>query len=165
MVENLLAWTRAVLETTPGRWHTLTKTLPAELLTYPPAPGEWSALECLQHLVDTERTVFPVRVLCFLERRDFPGFDPDSQGSKSAASLPPAELATEFARMRQDSLELLAKLGAADLERRARHGELGPVTLDEMMHEWAAHDLMHTVQAEQAMMQPLINGSGPWQKY
>jgi len=29
----------------------------------------------------------------------------------------------------------------------------------------SAHDLMHTVQAERAMMQPFIAGSGPWRPY
>ena len=60
---------------------------------------------------------------------------------------------------------MLEKLSPADLERTARHGELGPVTLSEMVHNWAAHDLNHTVQAERAMMQPFIQGCGPWQKF
>jgi hypothetical protein len=29
----------------------------------------------------------------------------------------------------------------------------------------AGHDLMHTVQAERALMQPFIAGCGPWQPY
>jgi hypothetical protein len=29
----------------------------------------------------------------------------------------------------------------------------------------AAHDLMHPVQAERAILQPLILGSGPWRLY
>jgi hypothetical protein len=31
-----------------------------------------------------------------------------------------------------------------------------------MIHQWAAHDLNHTVQAERALMQPFIAGPGPW---
>jgi len=34
-----------------------------------------------------------------------------------------------------------------------------------MLNEWAAHDLMHTVQAERALMQPFIPGSGAWRVY
>jgi hypothetical protein len=34
-----------------------------------------------------------------------------------------------------------------------------------MLNEWAAHDLMHTVQAERAIMQPFIAGSGAWKVY
>jgi hypothetical protein len=47
----------------------------------------------------------------------------------------------------------------------ARHQELGIVCLNELLHEWAAHDLMQTVQAERALLQPFIQGCGPWQSY
>jgi hypothetical protein len=30
-----------------------------------------------------------------------------------------------------------------------------------MIHEWAAHDLMHTIQGERALMQPFIADCGP----
>jgi hypothetical protein len=165
MMEDVLVWVRAVLAGTPGRWQSLAETLPAELVSQPPAPGEWSAMECLQHLVDTERWVFPARVQALLAGQDFPGFDPDRRGAKPGAGQSPAALAGEFARLRADSLALLAQVGPADLGRKARHQELGPVTLGELVHEWAAHDLMHTVQAERAVMQPFIRGSGPWQRY
>jgi hypothetical protein len=39
------------------------------------------------------------------------------------------------------------------------------VTLSEMLHEWAGHDLMHTVQGERAILQPFIEGCGPWKPY
>ena len=60
---------------------------------------------------------------------------------------------------------MLSQVSEAHLSRRALHAELGLVTLGELLHEWAAHDLNHTVQAERALMQPLILGSGPWQPY
>ncbi|MGW8250602.1 MAG: hypothetical protein ACWGO1_08165, partial [Anaerolineales bacterium] len=52
-----------------------------------------------------------------------------------------------------------------DLERRSRHMELGTVSLGDMLNEWPAHDLNHTVQAERALMQPFIQSCGPWQEY
>jgi hypothetical protein len=164
-MENLLSQAQAVLSTTTARWLSLTETIPSELLTRSPAPKEWSALECLQHLLDTEQWVFPVRVQAFLTGQDFPGFDPDSQGRKLATAQEPVALAREFANLRVASLQLLAKVTPADLSRTARHSELGQVTLAAMLHEWAAHDLMHTVQAERAVMQPFIVGSGPWRRY
>jgi len=164
-MENLLTGTYAVLKTTPARWLALTESLPAELLTHPPAPKEWPAMACLQHLVDTERWVFPVRVKAFLAGQDFPAYDPDSQGSVSNIQQSPRELAAEFAQLRANTLDAIAKLTTADLDRRARHAELGMVSLSEMLHEWVAHDLMHTVQAERALMQPFIQGCGPWLSY
>jgi len=164
-MDEILHLVQAVLVTTPDRWITMAQSIPAPLLHRPPEAGEWSALECLQHLLDAEQSVFPVRVICFLEGRDFPAFDPDGEGTKVDGTADALALANEFGRLRQQSLALLAKLTPADLPRTARHQELGLVTLDQLLHEWAAHDLMHTVQAERALMQPFIEGCGPWFPY
>ena len=163
-MKNLLEQVQAVLSTTPERWQQMVSTLPVDLLTRPPANGEWSALDCLQHLLDTERLVFPVRVQAFLAGQDFVSFDPDKQQA-SSASKTPEQLVTAFAHDRQDSLALLRQVKDHDLVRTAHHSELGVVTLEEMLHEWAAHDLMHTVQAERALMQPFILGCGPWRHF
>jgi hypothetical protein len=37
--------------------------------------------------------------------------------------------------------------------------------MGELIHEWAGHDLMHTVQGERAILQPFIEGCGPWMPY
>jgi hypothetical protein len=159
-METLMERIQAMLTATPDRWNNLSQTLPADLLTRRPAPSEWSAVECLQHLTDTER-VFQFRVKCFLDGIDFPAFDPDRQGTKPGGHSA-GELAGEFAALRLQSLKSIAALGAADLDRRVRHQQLGPVTLREMLSEWAAHDLNHTIQAERALMQPFLLECGPW---
>ncbi len=165
MIGNIIVSARTVLQTTPLRWVNLTQHLPSDLLSRPPAPGEWSALECLQHLVDTERWVFPARVRYLLAGQDFPAFNPDTEGTKPADILAPADLVAEFARLRADGLIALNQVTPVDLTRQARHQELGLVSMSELLHEWAGHDLMHTVQAERALMQPFIDGCGPWQIY
>ncbi len=154
-----------VLETTPQRWIRLAEKLTPELIQRKPAPGEWSAYDCLRHIVDTERSVFPARVGYLLRGKDFPAFNPDEEGNERGDDITPAELAAEFSRLRTGSLALLTKVGAGDLSRTARHQELGMVTLGEMLHEWAGHDLMHTVQGERAILQPFIDGCGPWKRY
>jgi hypothetical protein len=162
-MDTVLELMRALITTTPERWISLARALPGELLSRPAAEGEWSAVECLVHLVDSEK-VFQFRVQAFLDGRDFPDFNPDTDGSKPGAGTP-LDLAEEFARLRHESLLMLEKLSPAALELRARHAELGMVTLKEMVHNWAGYDLNHTVQAERALMQPFIQGCGPWQKY
>jgi len=159
---DILKETFPILQITPQRWTSLTASATPELLNREPAPGEWSALDCLQHIVDTERWVFPLRVKAFLAGEDFPAFDPDVQGEISTSSKSGEELAAELAAMRAENLQLLETLTASDLDRTAVHGSLGKVTLGEMLAEWAAHDLMHTVQAERALMQPFIQRCGPW---
>ena len=103
----------------------LTSDLPAELLTRSPAPGEWSALQCLHHLVDTERLIFPVRVRYLLAEQDFPAFDPDEQGTTNNSADSGYQLAEEFSQLRHESLRLLAQVKVKDLENKARHQELG----------------------------------------
>lgn len=164
-MNEILAEAHTILRTTPLRWASLAENLSEALIGEAPAGGQWSARDCLQHLVDTERWVFPVRIEALLAGQDFAAFDPDSQGTTSASSLPARELAAEFGSLRARSLALLERLTPSDLGRQARHQELGPVTLAELLHEWAGHDLMHTVQAERALMQPFIRGCGPWQSY
>src|SRR5258708_10254644 len=164
-MDNLLLWLPPVLTTTPTRWMNLVQSLPIELLSQKPAPKEWSALDCLQHLADTEHRVFQARVKYLLAEQDFPAFDPDKFGAKRASDQSPLDLVGEFAKLRTESLALLTQVTPSDLKKKARHQELGIVSLDELLHEWAAHDLMHTVQGERAMMQPFIRGCGPWHSY
>jgi len=155
---------RMILTTTVERWEALTDMLPADLLSRPPAPGEWSARQCLEHLLDTEHILFPVRLQAFLTGQDFPSFNPGKQSSDYSTQTP-AELAAAFTKQRVENMVLLDTLTPQDLSRTARHPELGPVSLEQMLHQWVAHDLNHTVQAERALMQPFIVGSGPWRSF
>jgi hypothetical protein len=163
-MDEVLLHARTILAATPTRWAELAGSVSPGLLSRRPLPDQWSTLDCLRHLVDTE-PIFRARVGFFLAGQDFPGFDPDTQGTLPDITQPAAELAREFSRLRDESLSALAEVSQADLGRAVRHQELGLVTLEQMIHEWAAHDLNHTVQAERALMQPFIGGSGPWQPY
>ena len=73
---SILATSRSILATTPLRWQQLVENVPASLLAQRPAPAEWSAVECLVHLLDTEQFVFPARVGAFLAGQDFSAFNP-----------------------------------------------------------------------------------------
>jgi uncharacterized damage-inducible protein DinB len=161
---DMLVMVKAVLSTTATRWLNMTEALPIDLLNRQPTAGEWSATECLIHLLDTEQHIFPARVQALLTGQAIPAFDPDTQGTKNILSSP-EQLANEFASLRQSSLTLLERIAPQDFSRTAEHSELGIVTLGQLLHEWAAHDLNHTMQAERAIIQPFIQGSGPWRSY
>jgi hypothetical protein len=165
-MENLLLNLKAVLITTPQRFNQLTQSIPENLLRQKPLAGEWSALDVLQHLIDVEQGVFPVRLKAMLAGADsFPAYDPETEGSAPPADASPAGMAAHFATLRAENLKIVDTLSPADLERTAIHSELGRVSMSELLHEWGAHDLMHTVQAEQALMQPFIEGCKPWAGY
>ena len=163
-MDNILENLKAVLSTTPHRWHQLTQNFPEELLRRQPIAGEWSALECLVHLIDLDG-IFSSRVKAFLAGENFPAFSPDQQGTKLTDDVSAVELAKQFEAIRADSLKLVNTITKDDLAREASHSELGLVTLGQMLHEWGGHDLMHMVQAEQAMLQPFIEGCGAWKPY
>jgi len=163
---DLINRTIAILRVDGDRWHALATGLDRELLLRPPAPGEWSALQCLGHATDTEAAVFAARVRALLAGQAvLASYDPDVASTPITADTDPAALAERHAVLRAESLALLGTVAEADLDRTARHADLGPVTLRELLNEWAAHDLMHIVQAERAVMQAFIPNSGPWRRY
>jgi uncharacterized damage-inducible protein DinB len=152
---------RRLLSTTAGRWQSLVETTPDELLHRSPAAGEWSAADCLDHLLLTERVVFGGRLRAILERRDLPTFDPHEQRDPQPERTP-REVVLALTAERGENLAVLSSLTAADLERSGRHPQYGMVALSVVLNTWAAHDLQHTVQAEEALMQAFIPGTGPF---
>ncbi len=164
-MDGTLEMVLPVLRSTPQRWVRLAESVSPQLLRRPPAQNEWSAHECLQHMVDTELMVFPPRIGHLLRGEDFPAFDPGEYGTKQKRASGSLDLANEFDRLRAESMKLLSRLKPVDLSRKAKHQELGTVSLAEMLNEWAGHDLMHTVQGERAIMQVFIADCGPWKKY
>ncbi len=156
---------QAVLKTTIPRWYQLTENFSDDMLRRQPQTGEWCALECLLHLIDVEKYVFPARVRAILAGEDFEAFDPIGQGTKMTDTMSPTALVDDYKALREDSIALVASLNPDDLNKQASHAELGVVTLENLLNEWGGHDLMHIVQAERAIMQPFIDGSGAWKPY
>ena len=155
---------QAILSTTPQRWQQMVSTFPVGLLSRAPAEGEWSALTCLQHLLVAERSLFPARFHAFLAGENFVAFDPNQRHPDLEAQAP-EQLADAFTRYRQENLALIQQVKDEDLGRTVQHPELGTVTLAQMLHTWAAHDLNHTIQAERALIQPFMLGCGPWRSF
>jgi hypothetical protein len=162
---DLLETTRSILAIAPAQWTAFVQHAPAALLTRPAAPGEWSAFQCLCHLLDTESILFPVRLRTFLSGAgSFPGFNPDAE-STDYSQQSPSEVLQQFLQYRHDNLQLLAQARPEYLSRQALHTQLGTVTFAQFLNQWTAHDFNHTVQAQRALMQPFIPASGPWRHY
>jgi hypothetical protein len=113
---DVLDSARRLLSTTAGRWQSLVETAPEELLKRPPAPGEWSAADCLSHLLLTERVVFGERLRAILAGRDLVPFDPQ-ESRDPVPERTPREVAKAVASERGENLAVLRSLTAADLER------------------------------------------------
>jgi hypothetical protein len=70
--DALLSHARAILTATPARWLSLMELVPRDLLMRPPADGQWSAAECLHHLLDVELFIFPISRACIPCRTGLP---------------------------------------------------------------------------------------------
>jgi hypothetical protein len=155
---------RRVMSTTIARWQNLVDTVPEALLERPSTEGEWSAADCLRHMLFVERRFFDWRLTDLMEERAelvpydrYGTHEPEPERS-------PREAIAALAADRRAHEEVLAGLQPADLERGSRHPVFGRVTLRYLLSLWAAHDLQHTMQAEEAIMRAFIPNTGPWRK-
>jgi DinB superfamily len=118
-----------------------------------PEPGEWSANECVGHLIEAERRGFAGRIRTILasDRPDLPpgleNWDPPAVAEARRDHLRRAvDLATEFADLRAAGVELVRSLNAADMGRFGIHPDVGPLRVDELLGEWVHHDRNHVRQ-------------------
>ena len=114
-----------------------------------PEPGEWSANECVGHLIEAERRGFAGRIRHILAE-DRPVLAPGDQPSVAAArrdhERDGRELAAELATLRVDSVDLVRSLSADDLARVGQHPVVGDLRVDELLGEWVHHDRNHVRQ-------------------
>jgi uncharacterized damage-inducible protein DinB len=150
---------RAALSLTVPYWQAIVERVPREALERPAADGEWSALDCLRHLARGER-LWTHRLRDFRDgREEITPIVPEQEGDTPS---PAKELLATLAERRDENLALLGELDPVPLSRSIRHPERGEITLGQLLNAWAAHGLQHTMQAEEALMQPFIPQTGFW---
>ena len=115
-----------------------------------PEPGEWSANECVGHLLEAERRGFAgrIRQILAVDPAGAPAtlvtWDPPAVAEARRDHLRPgAELADEFATLRAESVVLVRELRPEELARSGLHPEVGVLRIDELLGEWVHHDRNH----------------------
>ena len=118
-----------------------------------PEPGEWSVLECLAHLADSELiSGARLRWIAAEDEPDIVGYDQDLWVSGlRQVDEDPESLLGAFSALRRWNLDLWARLPEADRARIGIHRERGPESLDLMFRLMAGHDLIHLDQARRAL--------------
>ena len=120
-----------------------------------PQDGEWSANECVGHMVEAERRGFAGRIRTILEAGraaapsipDLDSWDPPGVARERHDDMrDPVVLTDEFLALRADSVELVRSLRPADLALHGTHPEVGPLRVDELIGEWVHHDRNHVRQ-------------------
>jgi hypothetical protein len=145
---------------------TLLLDLPEPWIRGNEGPETWSPFDVVGHLIHGERTDWIPRVEHLLEHGEsvpFPVFDRFAQFEESRGKTL-AELLDTFARLREQSLRRLDELALkpSDLARRGRHPEFGPMTLEQHLATWVAHDLSHIGQIVRVMGRQYTEAVGPW---
>ncbi len=144
----------ALLERTPRTLDSLLRGLPDDWVRSNEGGETWSPFDVIGHLIHGELTDWVPRARIILDQ---------GEGRRSTSSIGSRNskfpgrtldsLLDEFATLRRDNLSQLMALRVteADLDRKGRHPELGPVTLRQLLSTWVAHDLDHVVQISRTL--------------
>jgi len=143
--------------------------LTEEQTLWKPAPDRWSVAEILEHLSHVEGHYFRAALDTLLCGEDalIEPYDQEAWAAKGTyAGREPEESFAHWEEQREDNVDMMRTgLESSALSRTARHPELGIFTLEDLLNEWAIHDLGHVRQilelVRAAMYYPKL---GPFQK-
>ena len=118
-----------------------------------PEATEWSVIECLGHLVDSEFVASArMRWILAEDEPEIVGYDQDRWvDCLRHRDDDPEELVTLFEALRASNLRLWAQTPVADRERFGRHSERGPESYGLIVRLGAGHDRFHLAQAGRAL--------------
>ncbi len=118
-----------------------------------PEPGEWSVVECIGHLVDSELTTAArVRWIIAEDEPDIVAYDQAQWVDRLRhGDDDPDDLIGMFEALRAANLRLWAARPIADRGRVGIHRERGPESYEMIVRLAAGHDRLHIAQAERAL--------------
>jgi FMN phosphatase YigB (HAD superfamily) len=142
----------AILQSTPAIFDHLLRVERSFDWTHRPAPDQWSAIEILCHLRDSNSEINTPRVDLILAQENpfIPGLNPDDWvDQRHYVDQSPAKALSEFAQSRIALINTLKSLSESQWSRKGRHAIFGPTDLRELMHFAALHDQLHVRQAQE----------------
>ena len=124
--------------------------LSREELLRPEAPGKWSILEVLSHLVDQELVnSYRLRAIVAEDEPVIQGYDQDRRAARLRYRETEIEdLLRELEALRGRNLRLYRQLSEGELDRVGIHTERGRESGRRLRALTAAHDLVHRRQIE-----------------
>jgi hypothetical protein len=152
-----------LLEATPEILRGLMTELSDEDVRWKPAPDRFSVGEVLAHLSHSEGHCYRARLDRFMAE-ERPEFEPDDAQFhlEIYRNADPEDAFDHFEEQRETNVEFLRDLPEGAGDRVALHKAAGPITLVNMLHEWAMHDLGHVRQiAELVRARKHLAGAGP----
>ena len=152
-----------ILEATPEILRRLMAGVTDADARWKPAPERFSIAEVLAHLSHSEGHCYRMRLERFLSEQR-PEFEPDDAQLylDLYRDADPEDAFEHFEEQRETNIEFIRGLPGSDGSRVALHKEAGEITLAQMLHEWAMHDLGHIRQiAELVRARKYLEGAGP----
>ena len=133
-----------ILRQTPDILRSLLANAPTEDLDWQPSPDRWSISMVLAHLASVEMKGFVNRFRAIVEQDNpfLPAYDQLEQFRSAKKFDGLAELAA-FEQKRRDTLTWLDSLPASVGGRTGPHEELGVLSFNQLLNEFAFHDLGH----------------------
>jgi hypothetical protein len=110
-----------------------------------PTPNAWSVAEIVAHLAHTEEHCYEARVQRILDGGSslVAAYDAKRFEREGAYATPFAPALTSLVQLRTKNVDRLRRLEPDDLVRGATHETVGAFTLEDLIYEWAAHDVGH----------------------
>jgi hypothetical protein len=152
-----------LLAATPAILRGLMTEISEQDARWKPADDRFSIAEVLSHLSHSEGHCYRGRLDRFLAE-EMPVFEADDAQMhlELYKNADPEDALGRFEDRRGANLELLRRLPAETGERKAAHKAAGEITLSQMLHEWALHDIGHVRQiAELVRARKYLAGAGP----
>ena len=153
----------ALLAATPGVLRGLMSEVSDEEARWKPGPERFSIAEVLAHLSQAEGLCYRARLDRFMSDAR-PEFEPDDAQFhlELYRDADPEDAFNHFEKQRETNVEFLRGLPPGASNRVALLREAGEITMANMLHEWALHDLGHVRQvAELVRARKYFDGAGP----
>lgn len=159
----------SILKRTPRVLESILGELPDEIIRANEGPDTWSAYDVVGHLIHGEKTDWIPRTRIILSddaNREFEPFNREAMFEESK-DVQLRVMLHEFALLRESNIEVLTDfhLSSEALKLTGSHPDFGEVTLKQLLHTWAVHDLSHINQISRVIAYQFRNDVGPWKAY
>jgi hypothetical protein len=155
----------SLLEKTPGILEQLLQDASHQVLPWKPAPERWSIQEVLAHLAVIEQ-LYSERVRRIIVEEDPTLAKYVAPSEKQVQQKSARQHLEHFIALRRAHVVFLHTVPAAAAGRTGRHYEMGSMSVSQLLHELANHDLGHLRQmVELYRAHAFYPYAGPFQKY
>ena len=156
-----------IIAATPAALRALLRAVPASALEAAVDEG-WSVKDVVAHLLDVQQVAFTDRIRRILneDRPLIRPIDPSARLQEQDYSSWAIERVLDaFERKRRDDVEMLRGLSAGQMARVGHHAEAGEISVSDLAHYCAVHDMVHLQQIAKIFRTQLAGRVGNMRRY